>query len=412
MPVSPVSFNEPARADLPMNARELYLDHAATTPVDPEVAERIAQVQGDCFGNPSSPHAVGRRARRVVDDAREQILAALGCPAAGLVFTSGATEANALALHSLSRPDDSTLGLIATTSRDHDSLRAAAAAHPFAQNALLPLDANGCLDRQGVAVWLEQTGNDQPRLLTTTLVCGQTGTIEDVPALLQVIATTAVSCDVHTDATQAVGRLPVAFSSLGCSSLSFSPHKFGGPRGIGCLITQPGTQLRPLFPGSQQLAQRGGTEPVALIAGCGVAVRLASSRQQAEAERLATLQNDFEHRLIRLAAAAGIDAQIVGSGRPRSPHLSTIALTGIDRQAFVMAADLVGVCVATGTACASGSHEPAPALVAMNLPESIIQAAVRFSYGSTTTPDTISEALSRLQPLLQECGQRAGLTGS
>ena len=393
-----------------MNARELYLDHAATTPVDPEVAERIAQVQGDCFGNPSSPHAVGRRARRVVDDAREQILAALGCPAAGLVFTSGATEANALAVHSLSRPDDSLPGLIATSSRDHDSLRAAA--RQADQNTLLPLDATGRLDPAAVATWLESASADRHRLLTTTLVCGQTGTIEDVPKLVQVIATTAVSCDVHTDATQAVGRLPVAFSSLGCSSLSFSPHKFGGPRGIGCLITQPGTQLRPLFPGSQQLGQRGGTEPVALIAGCGVAVRLASSRQQAEAERLTTLQNDFEHRLLRLAAAAGIDAQIVGSGRPRSPHLSTIALTGIDRQAFVMAADLVGVCVATGTACASGSQEPAPALVAMNLPESIIQAAVRFSYGSTTTPDTITEALSRLQPLLQECGQRAGLTGS
>lgn len=393
-----------------MNTGELYLDHAATTPVDPEVAECIAQVQADCFGNPSSPHAIGRRARRMVDDAREQILAALGCPTAGLVFTSGATEANALALHSLSREDASSPGLIATSSRDHDSLRAAA--RHADQNTLLPLDTTGRLDHAAVTTWLESASGNRHRLLTTTLVCGQTGTIEDVPAFLQVIAATAVSCDVHTDATQAVGRLPVAFPSLGCSSLSFSPHKFGGPRGIGCLITQPGTPLRPLFPGSQQFAQRGGTEPVALIAGCGVAVSLAVSRQQAESERLATLRNDFENRLLRLAAAAGIDAQIVGSAVPRSPHLSTIALTGIDRQAFVMAADLAGVCVATGTACASGSHEPAPALVAMNLPESIIQAAVRFSFGSTTTPDTITEALSRLQPLLEECGQRAGLNGS
>ena len=132
-------------------------------------------------------------------------------------------------------------------------------------------------------------------------------------------------------------------------------------------------------------------------------------RQQAETERLTSLQNYFENQLLNIASLMGIDARIISSTTPRSPHLSTVALTGIDRQAFVMAADLVGVCIATGTACASGSHEPAPALVAMNLPEAIVQSAVRFSFGSTTTSDTVTDALSRLQPVLRECGRRAGL---
>lgn len=273
-----------------MPPREIYLDHAATTPLDPEVADRISQVQAEVFGNPSSPHAAGRRARQMLDEAREQILADLGCPTARLVFTSGATEANHLA----------TLGLqgaqpirLAVSLRDHESLRlAAAAGRDNAQLDTLPLTAAGQLDQAAVAAWLEHTDPNPPstKLLATTLVCGQTGSIEDLPGLVSLLAQRSPSCLLHTDATQAVGRLPVGFYELGVTSLCFAPHKFGGPRGIGCLILRPGVELTPLLHGAQQFQQRGGTEPVALIAGCQLAVRVAVNRQQAEAERLAGLQ--------------------------------------------------------------------------------------------------------------------------
>lgn len=383
-----------------MPDREIYLDHAATTPLDPEVADRISRVQADIFGNPSSPHAAGRRARQIVDEAREQILANLGCPAARLVFTSGATEANHLA----------TLGLqadqpiqLAVSLRDHESLRlAAAAAGEAARLETMPLTTAGQLDQAAVAAWLEQTDAvpSAPRLLATTLVCGQTGSIEDMAGVVGLIARHAPSCLLHTDATQAVGRVPVDFSTLGVTSLCFAPHKFGGPRGIGCLILRPGVELAPLLHGAQQFQQRGGTEPVALIAGCQLAVAIAVNRQQAEAERLEGLRQQFEQRLLGLARDAGFHPLVIAAGGPRSPHVSTVALPGTDRQAFVMAADLAGLAVATGTACASGSSEPAPALTAMRLTQPAVQSAVRFSFGRTTTNADVDEAVSRIGHIL------------
>jgi cysteine desulfurase len=392
-----------------MPPSELYLDHAATTPLDPEVADRVAQVQADVFGNPSSPHAPGRRARQLLDEAREQILADLGCSTAQLVFTSGATEANHLAVLGLlpaEPPPDRPLRL-ATSSRDHESLRLAAAAtqHKAEVNSL-PLAATGQLDQAAVTDWLRLNpeAGSQPTttlLLATTLVCGQTGAIEDMTSLRGLLAQWAPQCLLHTDATQAVGRLPIDFYGLGVTSLCFAPHKFGGPRGIGCLVLRPGLDLKPLLHGAQQFQLRGGTEPVSLVAGCQLAVSLAVARQQAEAARLDTLRQRFELQLASCGRYAGIEPVVIAAAGPRSPHISTVAFPGIDRQAFVMAADLTGLAVATGTACASGSSEPAPALTAMGIERRLVQGAVRFSFGRSTTVSDIDEAIARIGQLLQ-----------
>jgi cysteine desulfurase len=392
-----------------MPPSELYLDHAATTPLDPEVADRVAQVQADVFGNPSSPHAPGRRARQLLDEAREQILADLGCSTAQLVFTSGATEANHLAVLGLlpaEPPPDRPLRL-ATSSRDHESLRLAAAAtqHKAEVNSL-PLAATGQLDQAAVTDWLRLNpeAGSQPTttlLLATTLVCGQTGAIEDMTSLRGLLAQWAPQCLLHTDATQAVGRLPIDFYGLGVTSLCFAPHKFGGPRGIGCLVLRPGLDLKPLLHGAQQFQLRGGTEPVSLVAGCQLAVSLAVARQQAEAARLDTLRQRFELQLASCGRYAGIEPVVIAAAGPRSPHISTVAFPGIDRQAFVMAADLTGLAVATGTACASGSSEPAPALTAMGIERRLVQGAVRFSFGRSTTVSDIDEAIARISQLLQ-----------
>lgn len=385
-----------------MSPRELYLDHAATTPLDPAVADCMSRVQAEVFANPSSPHAAGRRARRIVDEAREQILADLGCPTARLIFTSGATEANHLATLGLAHAGDPLR--LAVSLRDHESLRLAAAASGDTTTlATLPLLPSGRLDQQAVAAWLEQAYGDAApaRLLATTLVCGQTGSVEDLPGLVRLLAAAAADCLLHTDATQAVGRLPVDFYDLGVTSLCFAPHKFGGPRGVGCLVLRPGVNISPLLHGAQQFQQRGGTEPVALLAGCQLACAIAIRRQQTEAARLEGLRQRFERRLVPIAQRAGIEPRIIAADSQRSPHISTVALPGIDRQAFVMAADLEGLAIATGTACASGSSEPAPALAAMGLAAPVIESAVRFSFGRLTTTADIDEAIARIDRILQ-----------
>jgi cysteine desulfurase len=231
---------------------------------------------------------------------------------------------------------------------------------------------------------------------------------------------------VHVDATQAVGLLDVSFARLVASArlpaatLALAPHKFGGPRGIGGLVVRGDIPLEPLTAGPQELGLRGGTEPVVLAVGFAQALELAVAERAAEAERLAGLRDLFETALGARARKVGVEAHIVGGQTPasgvaatrRAPHISTVAFScvgggrGIDRQAFVMAADLEGVCVATGTACASGSSEPAPALAAMGLPEPLLQSAVRFSFGRDTTPAVIEEALERLKGVLARMAGR------
>jgi cysteine desulfurase len=405
-----------------MAAREIYLDHASTTPLDPEVADLIAKVQTDCFANPSSPHAAGRRARRIVDETREQVLADLGAPQAQLVFTSGATEANALAVYGLTAAHSQQPAAFACSARDHESLRALAvgANSGGCQRTLLPLERSGRLSQTAVTQWLttvpdsnksvvpSQAESSSPvrRLLSATLVCGQTGTVEDLTGLVDLIRQTEPGCRLHTDATQAIGRLPINLATMETTSLAFAAHKIGGPRGIGCLIFQPEQKLVPLLPGTQQLQQRGGTEPVALIAGCGLAVRQAIRCQQIESERLLTLQRQLETGLLQAAQQAGLKAQIVGETTPRSPHLTTIAVPGFDRQAFVLAADLAGLAIATGTACASGSSEPSPALVAMNLDPAIVQSSIRVSLGRNTTSADVDEAIGRMGQLFLQFTKR------
>ena len=395
-----------------MSNREIYLDHAATTPIDPIVADTISRIQTDCFANPSSPHSAGRRAHHRLDEARVKILEDFGCPDATLIFTSGATEANYLALHGLKNPERTAF---ATSQRDHDSLRKAAlslATHS-ANQTTLPLDANGCLCKDSLRTWIHAAGAGTPTCsrsentahslcLSTTLVCGQTGSVEDLSVIQQLLIDTTTPYTLHIDATQAVGKMPISFPETGATSLCFAPHKFGGPRGVGCLLIKENVDWKPLFAGSQQLEMRGGTEPVALIAGCQEAVHQAVTHQHAEVSRLAVLQESFESTVCEMAREVGIDPCIICQNTTRSPHISTIAFPGIDRQAFMMAADLDGLAVATGTACASGSQEPAPALVAMNLPKPIIQSAIRFSFGHTTCVSDLKTASEKIYRILKK----------
>ena len=395
-----------------MSNCEIYLDHAATTPIDPIIADTISRLQTECFANPSSPHSAGRRAHHRLDEARLKILEDLNCPDATLIFTSGATEANYLALHGLKDPERTAF---ATSQRDHESIRNATNSHDtiYANQTTLKLGGNGCICKRSLQAWLLSTDTNTQTtyqhedrsnslFLSTTLVCGQTGAVEDILGIQQLLIDTSTPYTLHIDATQAVGKIPLSFHEIGATSLSFAPHKFGGPRGVGCLLIKKNVEWKPLFSGSQQLQKRGGTEPVALIAGCQEAVHQAVAQQDSETKRLEGLREIFEFTVCKMAKEFGIDPWIICKDTTRSPHISTIAFPGIDRQAFMMAADLNGLAVATGTACASGSQEPSPALVAMDLPKPVIQSAIRFSFGRTTHGTDIENACEKINQILQK----------
>jgi cysteine desulfurase len=189
---------------------------------------------------------------------------------------------------------------------------------------------------------------------------------------------------VHADATQACGWLEFD-GRFAAKTVSVAPHKFGGPRGIGGLLVRRGMPLAAVTPGSQESGLRGGTEAVVLAEGFATAVELVAADRGREAARIALLRDAFERRVVASARRAGIAAEVIpAGGAPRAPHISTIAFPGLDRQAVVMAADLAGIACSTGTACASGSAEPSPAIVAMGFSRAIVAAAVRFSFGRTT----------------------------
>lgn len=391
----------------------IYLDHAATTPLMPEAAEAMAKAQADGFANPSSPHAAGRRAKQWLEESRERILELVGATATGrlrdrLVFTSGATEANRLGIlgmataHGARRPAPGrSAGTILISPRDHASIHAAAAAavdRGF-QSRSLPLSAVGIPDRTVPGKAVHDHGIV---IATATVVCGQTGIVDDPAAVARAMPETIV----HADATQSVAWLETAFRDGGCATMTIAPHKFGGPRGIGCLVIRHGERIDPVVAGSQESGLRGGTEPVVLAAGFAAALAATVGRRRAEATRIAGLRDDFERRLVAAARECGIEAVVIGGESRRAPQISTISFPGLDRQAIVMAADLAGVACASGTACASGSAEPAPAIAAMSASPKIVRGAVRFSFGGTSTAAEIDESVSRLTAVLRRMGPR------
>ena len=389
----------------------VYLDHAAATPLEPAVAAAMDEAAAIAYGNPSSPHAAGRTAKRILEDAREQILETIGGRVGGtardrLVFTSGATEANRLGVVGLagSHAARQAGGIVAISARDHSSLRAAAAELGNAgwQVCELPLDGAGAVDFARAAAWPAAA----TRILTTTTVCGQTGLRDDLAGAAQLAADGWL---VHADATQAAAWDEIAFATGPWATLALAAHKFGGPRGIGGLVVKHGIDLAPVAPGPQELGLRGGTEPVSLAVGFARALDLvAASRAEATA-RLVALRDRLERGLLAAAHAAGIDAVVVGDQAPRAPHVALVALAGLDRQAVAMAADLAGVCLATGTACASGSAEPPAILGALGLPDHFRRGAIRLSLARETTTNDIDRAVARLEAVFRRLGATPSL---
>ena len=359
----------------------IYLDNNATTRPHPEVIDVMHRHWHDSFGNPGSRHAAGRRARQVLETSRESIAAILGADPEEVIFTSGGTESNNMAVLGFT---DGPPGTIALTAGEHPAVMETCRFLEALgwQLVNLPVDAEGLLALPGGLV-----PRDNLRLVTVILAHNETGVIQDVRPLAAACQARGVAF--HLDAVQAVGKVPINFHELGASSLALGAHKFYGPRGIGALLLRRGFKLAAFgFGGHQEAGRRPGTEVVPLIAGMARALELFQAESEQRIARTRELRDLLEQQL----AAKCPPVVLNGSRTQRLPNTLNIAFPGVDGEALLVALDLAGIACSLGSTCASGSAEPAPALLAMNRPREVWHSSVRFSVGIETTAPEIEQA--------------------
>ena len=384
----------------------VYLDHAATTPLDPEVLEAMKPYLLEDYGNASSVHQLGRQARVALEQAREQVAACLNAASSEVVFTSGGTEADNLALKGVLRAaseGDTRAGLV-TSAAEHEAVlrpaeRLAEEGHPV---QILTPDAHGAVSPEQVRAALD----DQTALVSLMHTNNETGVQTEIPAIADICKSHDVL--LHCDAVQAAGLQPLDVDALGVDLLSLSGHKFYGPKGTGVLYVRNGVDLGPLLQGgSQERDRRGGTENVPGAVGLADALERAATRAEARAERLAHLQE----RLVD-----GLDDAVPGPYRlntpvgeaPVAPHVVNVAFPPggpaadpLDGEMLILNLDMQGVLVSAGSACTSGALEPSHVLSALGLDRPTASAAVRFSLGAGTTEANIDYALDTLRDTLQ-----------
>jgi cysteine desulfurase len=366
----------------------IYLDNSATTPVLPEVWEAMWPLRAG--GNPASAHHAGRRARQALEDARERTAELLGAHPDEVIFTSGATEANNLALFGL-------------TGIPPAHLVVSPVEHPCVLEPVrrlgetgfavtwLPVDPTGVVPPEALAPRLQP----DTRLVSVMLANHETGALQPVSALAaQVPARTAFHCD----AAAAAGKGSVRFHELGVTTLTVSAHKFHGPPGVGALLVRRGAALRPLlYGGHQQQGRRPGTEPVALAVGLAVALELARREGAARHDHVLRLRRLFLERLRATAAPVVVNGPEEGG----VPHVLNLSFPDCRAESLLMNLDLAGVACATGSACSSGSLLPSPVLRAMHVPEALLHSAMRFSFSALLSEEQIEEAARRIAAVVR-----------
>jgi cysteine desulfurase len=363
----------------------------------PEVIETVTRHLGESFGNPGSRHAAGRRARVVLEDARESIAEILGASPEEVVFTSGGTESTNLALFGFAAGEP---GVILTTAGEHPATTESidALMRRGWSSRILGVDSDGRLQPEE----LEDLAWDDCRLATLILAHNETGVVQDLGPLSE--ACRKRNIPLHVDAVQAVGKIPVDFHQLGAASLALGAHKFHGPRGIGALLLRDGCRLaRFAYGGHQEAGRRPGTEVVALAAGMARALKSWNEDRVARTERIAMLRDRLQLGLQEHAGSSLIN----GHPEHRLPNTLNIAFPGLDGEAILVALGLEQIACSLGSTCSSGSAEPAAALVAMGRVEEVYRASVRFSVGVENTVEEIDEAVERIAGVVQRLRESA-----
>jgi len=377
-----------------------YLDHNATSPL--RASARAAMLAAlDESGNASSVHGPGRSARARIDEARERVARLVGCAEASVIFTSGGSEANSLALKgavagALAAEDRITRLFVSAL--EHESVRATAAALaetvPGLKVSEIPATSDGLLDLNAFRLQLMQ---GKGRTLVSVMAANnETGVIQDLAGVGRVLATDGGGdALLHVDAVQVAGRLPISFAALGADYITISAHKLGGPQGAGALIAKDGTPLSPVIHGGrQELGRRAGTENVAAIAGFGAAAQDVAGLS--DVQRWAELRDRFETELLRVAP----DAVIFGKRVSRIPNTSNFAVLGLSAETALIALDLDGVAVSSGSACSSGKVKPSHVLAAMGVDETLARAGLRVSFGWSSRDEDVDALIASLRRLI------------
>jgi cysteine desulfurase len=369
--------------------RRIYLDHNATTPVRSEAVAAMLRALQEDWGNPSSVHWAGSAARDALVLAREQVAALLGVSPDTIVFTSGATEASNTVIRHAARRAPGQGDHVVTCSTEHPAVLEVCEElrEEGLRVSVLPVERDGRLDPERFAAAL----GEGTLLASIMWVNNETGVIQPIPELAQLARAQGVPF--HTDAVQALGKLPLELAGLPVDYASFSAHKLGGPKGIGALYVREGLRIRSLLRGGpQERRRRAGTENVPGAVGFGAACEAAGRDMAERAEKLGALLE----RLWDGIAAKIPDAQRNGSLEHRVPHTLSVSFAGADGEALVAALDLEGIAVASGAACASGSTEPSHVLVAMGIPQRIGAGSIRVSLGVGTDQAEIEALLAVL----------------
>ena len=383
-----------------MPKRLVYLDNAATTPVRPEVLEAMLPYLGrDAFGNPSSPHRFGRAARAGIDEAKRTIAEALGGQPGEVIFTSGGTEADNLAVIgcALAARERGGPFRVAVSAIEHKAVLAAAHAitRLGGEEIVLAVDACGAVMDDALAVALGRG----VALVSVMWVNNEVGVVQPVAGLAA--RCRAAGVPFHVDAVQALGKIPVALAE-GCTLLTISGHKIGAPKGIGALIVRDRHAVEAiLHGGGQQFGIRPGTENVPGIIGLGKAVELAVREQADFGARVAALRDELERRVLAVVP----DAVINGAHAARAPHVSNVSVPGTDSEALLMHLDLAGIACSSGSACSTGAVEPSHVLTAMGVPRELGVAALRFSFGKDNTTDDVEAVIGALPKIVEKVRQ-------
>ena len=390
-----------------------YLDHAASTALHP-AAEQAVREQLGHVGNPSSLHAAGRRARRVVEESRERLAAALGCRPSEVVLTSGGTESDNLAVTGVlgaRRSEDPRRTRVVTSAVEHHAVLDVVEQRDRddgAEAVLLPVDAGGRVDPAALADDLARHG-DRTALVSVMWANNEVGTVQPVAELAAVAAEHGVPF--HSDAVQAVGQLPVDVAASGVDLLSVSGHKCGAPHGVGALVVGRDVACEPLqVGGGQERGLRSGTVDVAGVAGLAAAVEVAVAERVGRARRLAGLRDE----LVRGVCAAVPDAVVNGPARAvdpedpaRLPGLAHVSFPGCEGDALLMLLDAAGVQCSTGSACSSGVAQPSHVLTAMGAAPDVARASLRLSLGWTSTAADVAAAVAAVGPAVQRARRAA-----
>ncbi|MFP4559996.1 MAG: cysteine desulfurase family protein [Thiohalorhabdus sp.] len=378
-----------------------YLDHNATTPPDPAVREAVADGLAAGWGNPSSVHAWGRRARARLEDARERVAALAGCAPREVTFTGGATEANNAVLKGFAAREGGARTLLVGATEHPSVLETARYLRERSQPvAEVPVDGAGRVTPEALRGALE--ANRPVGLVSVMWANNETGTLQPIAELAAVCTEHGVP--LHTDAVQAAGKVPLDFAVSGAAAMSLSAHKIGGPPGVGALVRD--ARRLPLDPllhgGGHERERRAGTENLAGIAGFGKAAELARERLAGFPGRVGGLRDRLEADL----RASGVAVEVVSEAAERLPNTSCLLFPGVEAETLLMNLDLAGFAVSSGSACASGSLEPSPVLLAMDIPPERARSSLRVSMGWTTSQAEVEELLGALVPLVRRLQER------